>query len=61
MDATVRPSHGRPYGHRPTVRLTVCPSVIVYETTLVQMRPAFAWTGKKIRVYVDTTNVYTDR
>jgi hypothetical protein len=29
-DATVRPSHGRPHGHRPIVR----PSVIVRLTTL---------------------------
>jgi hypothetical protein len=34
-DATVRPSHGRPHGHRPTVRLSVCPSVIVRVTTMV--------------------------
>jgi hypothetical protein len=30
-DATVRPSHGRPCDHRPTIR----PSVIVRETTLL--------------------------
>jgi hypothetical protein len=34
-DATVRPSHGRPRGHCPTVRPSVCPSVIVRVTTLV--------------------------
>jgi hypothetical protein len=32
MDATVRPSHGRPSGHRPIVR----PSAIVCVTTLLQ-------------------------
>jgi hypothetical protein len=32
-DATVRPSHGRPCGHRPTVR----PSIIVRVTTLPLM------------------------
>jgi hypothetical protein len=26
-DAKVRPSHGQPSGHRPIVRLSVCPSV----------------------------------
>jgi hypothetical protein len=26
-DATVRPSHGRPCGHRPIVRPSVCPSI----------------------------------
>jgi hypothetical protein len=34
MDATVRPSHGRPHGHRPTVR----PSVIIRVTTLAPTR-----------------------
>jgi hypothetical protein len=33
-DATVRPSHGRPSGHRPTVR----PSAIVRVTTLPSMK-----------------------
>jgi hypothetical protein len=33
-DTTVRPSHGRPRGHRPTVR----PSVIVRVTTLIEVQ-----------------------
>jgi hypothetical protein len=35
MDATVRPSHGRLSGHRPTVR----PSVIVRVATLISSQP----------------------
>jgi hypothetical protein len=37
-DATVRPSHGQPSGHRPTVR----PSSIVRVTTLVAMNCSFS-------------------
>jgi hypothetical protein len=33
-DATVRPSHGRPCGHRPIVRPSVRPSENVRVTTL---------------------------
>jgi hypothetical protein len=33
-DAIVRPSHGRPRGHRPIVRLSVHPSKNVHVTTM---------------------------
>jgi hypothetical protein len=38
--ARVRPSHGRPCGHRPTVRPSVRPSVIVRVTTLISNNKA---------------------
>jgi hypothetical protein len=34
MDATMRPSHGRPSSHRLTICPSVCPSAIVHVTTL---------------------------
>jgi hypothetical protein len=38
-DATVRPSHGRPNGHRPSVRLSVRLSAIVRVRTVVHINP----------------------
>jgi hypothetical protein len=37
-DATVRPSHGRPHGHRPIVRPSVRPSENVRVTTLANSK-----------------------
>jgi hypothetical protein len=42
-DATVRPSHGSPCGHRPTVR----PSVIVRVTTLPPTEGSLGYPEKK--------------
>jgi hypothetical protein len=38
-DATVRPSHGRPGGHRPSIHPSVRPSVIVRVTTVASNGP----------------------
>jgi hypothetical protein len=54
-DSTVHPSHGRPCGHRLTVRLTVRPSVIVRVTTLGAggMLLALALQGARIMAGAD--------